>query len=288
MSSNPFQSGHGHNFPNTGANPSQPSPSQSPTQSYGQPSHGQPQQYGNQPANPTSPIGGGVQGGQATTTAQLAPKPAAEKPAEQPTSKLAIDLKKFNAMAGDLRATIRRAPTFELRCSQAFDVANDLFGNAPTWVCFYREFLGGSGMIHMIFTDDDEFGRFLRTDQYHQIQQMLTALRSRDLPENDPNDPQRMITVRLPKSLHEAMCDEAGRLNISVNRLCISRMLQLLDPAMIPETKSKPRGRKPRSRKAAAAENQATPTQPTEAPPAQSQPSDAITSYSFRSSGPQS
>ncbi len=83
---------------------------------------------------------------------------------------------------------------------------------------------------------------------YYQIQMMLTALRSRDLPENDPNDPQRMITVRLPKSLHEALCDEALRLGISVNRLCISRMLQLLDPKMIPETGTKPRGRKPRTR----------------------------------------
>jgi hypothetical protein len=79
---------------------------------------------------------------------------------------------------------------------------------------------------------------------------MLTALRSRDLPENDPNDPQRMITVRLPKSLHEALVEEATRLNISVNKLCISRLLQNLDPKMIPETASKPRGRKPRSRTA--------------------------------------
>jgi hypothetical protein len=112
--------------------------------------------------------------------------------------------------------------------------------------------MGGNGLIVELFPGVDDFGRFLRSDQYHQIQMMLTALRSRDLPENDPNDPQRMITVRLPKSLHEAMCEEAGRLNISVNRLCISRMLQLLDPKMIPETQSKPRGRKPRTRSCSA------------------------------------
>ena len=187
--------------------------------------------------------------------------PAAEparKPIPEPTSKLAMELNKFNRLAESLRGSLVRADTFAARCQQSFDLANDLFGHAPTWVCFYRAFLGGSGMIHSILTDNDEFGRFLRTEQYHQIQLMLTALRSRDLPENDPNDPQRMITVRLPKSLHEAMCDEAGRLNISVNRLCISRMLQLLDPKMIPETSSKPRGRKPRSRQKAAQATQAT------------------------------
>ncbi len=220
-----------------------------------------------------------------TAPAQTAPAQRAQPAQSEPTTKLAMELNKFNKLADNLRETIRRAPTFELRCQQAFDVANDLFGNAPTWICFYRALLGGSGMIHNIFTDHDEFGRFLRTDQYHQIQQMLTALRSRDLPENDPNDPQRMITVRLPKSLHEAMCDEAGRLNISVNRLCISRMLQLLDPAMIPETKSKPRGRKPRNRKPAATTTEAAATTQPQQPQAtpQQQPPSATTSYNFRS-----
>lgn len=178
-----------------------------------------------------------------TAASTLSPSAQAE-----PTSKLAIELNHFHQVAEKIRHNFTPRATFELRCQQAFDVANDLFGNAPTWVCFYRELMGGRGLIPLLFPANEDFGRFLRTEQYHQIQLMLTALRSRDLPENDPNDPQRMITVRLPKSLHEAMCDEAGRLNISVNRLCISRMLQLLDPKMIPETQSKPRGRKPRSR----------------------------------------
>lgn len=161
-------------------------------------------------------------------------------------NRLAVELSQFNKVVASIRQSLQLSPTFEGRCQQAFDVANDLFGSAPNWVCFYREMLGGSGLVHELFPTNDEFGRFLRTDQNHQVQLMLTALRSRDLPENDPNDPQRMITVRLPKSLHQAMCEEAGRMNISVNRLCISRMLQLLDPKMIPETQSKPRGRKPR------------------------------------------
>ncbi len=174
-------------------------------------------------------------------------------------NRMALELAQFNKVAANLRANLNPAENFETRCQQAFDVANDLFANAPTWVCFYRELMGGSGLINVLFADFTDYGAFLRTEQYHQIQMMLTALRSRDLPENDPNDPQRMITVRLPKSLHEAMCDEAGRLNISVNRLCISRMLQLLDPKMIPETQSKPRGRKPRSRNRPAEECVTTP-----------------------------
>lgn len=201
--------------------------------------------------NRLSQPGGYPSVGQASPSGQAAPSASETMPAPakaEPASKLAVELNQFTALASKMREELVPAGDFQARCVQAFDVANDLFANAPTWVCFYRELMGGSGLLHVLFDNNKEFGSFLRTDQHHQIQQMLTALRSRDLPENDPNDPQRMITVRLPKSLHEAMCEEAGRLNISVNRLCISRMLQLLDPAMIPETNSKPRGRKPRTR----------------------------------------
>lgn len=173
---------------------------------------------------------------------------ASTPPVNEAAAKLALELNLFTDVANQLRTNLVPEKNFKQRCEQAFDIANDLFGNAPTWVCFYRELLASGGMLNMIFSDESDYAEFQGSDQYQQIQGMLTALRSRDLPENDPNDPQRMITVRLPKSLHEAMCDEATRLNISVNKLCISRMLQMLDPAMIPETTSKPRGRKPRTR----------------------------------------
>lgn len=195
-------------------------------------------------------------------------------PRNDAAAKLAQELNQFTEVATQLRRNLVPAATFGDRCRQAFDVANDLFANAPTWVCFYRELMAGGGLLQVLFNADKDFSAFLKTDQHHQIQSMLTALRGRDLPENDPNDPQRMITVRLPKSLHEAMCEEAGRLNISVNRLCISRMLQLLDPEMIPETNSKPRGRKPRTRSKTAA-NPApsqTPIQSSSQTPSQTPP----------------
>ena len=204
----------------------------------------------NTPSQPASPSSPQAMPNAAYASTAAMPEPqntqtAVAKPPE-PETKLEIELRKFNEVAESIRRGLEPAAGYESRCAQAFDIANDLFGNAPTWTCFYRELMGSAGIIKTLFSDTEEFSQFLRSDQYHQIQLMLTALRSRDLPESDPKDPQRMITVRLPKSLHKAMCDEAKALNISVNRLCISRMLQLLDPKMIPETTSKPRGRKPR------------------------------------------
>lgn len=174
------------------------------------------------------------------------PQPAVEP--SDAAMQLAEDLKRFQKVAAEIHTNLRPAESFDERCNQMFSLANDLFGHAPTWVCFFREVLAVDGLARKLFPTDEEYSQFMTTSHYDQLLQMLTALRSRDLPENDPNDPQRMITVRLPKSLHEALCEEAGRLNISVNKLCISRLLQVLDQKMVPETASKPRGRKPRSR----------------------------------------
>lgn len=261
MSSNPFNS---HNYNSSASNRPEQNPPASPmsgTNYSGYPSNSTDSSRTpyNSPQAPTeSPISQYGSNHQPTANAPHAATAVAAQQTDasqnnapavaEPMTKLARELDQFNKVAAKLREEFVPAGSFEERCQQAFDIANDLFGHAPTWVCFYRALLGGSGMIHMLFDSKETYGNFLRTEQYHQVQMMLTALRSRDLPENDPNDPQRMITVRLPKSLHEAMCDEAERLNISVNRLCISRMLQLLDPKMIPETNSKPRGRKPRTR----------------------------------------
>lgn len=163
-------------------------------------------------------------------------------------AQLAEDLKKFQALAATVHQSLTVTAPFADRCNQAFSLANDLFGHAPTWICFFREVLAVDGLTHKLFATPEEYAEFMTSSHYDQLQQMLTALRSRDLPESDPNDPQRMITVRLPKSLHESLCAEAEALNISINKLCISRLLQVLDQKMVPEAVSRPRGRKPRTR----------------------------------------
>lgn len=44
----------------------------------------------------------------------------------------------------------------------------------------------------------------------------------------------RVITVRLPKSLHEALKTEAYGRKTSMNQLCISKLLQVIDAEMVP------------------------------------------------------
>jgi predicted HicB family RNase H-like nuclease len=50
----------------------------------------------------------------------------------------------------------------------------------------------------------------------------------------NPDEPTRVITVRLPKCLHEALRAEAHEHRTSMNKLCISKLLQFIDEGMVP------------------------------------------------------
>lgn len=170
-----------------------------------------------------------------------------DKAADDAGEKLAAEMKAFNAVAAELRAKRNVSLPGQEKRRVAYETAVELFGVAPTWTAFYRETLGGDGVSRALFADADEIRDFECSEEHSKILEMLTVLRSRDLPENDPHEPQRMITVRIPKSLHDSICDEANELAVSVNKLCISRLLQKVDPSMIPSSSQKRRGRRPGS-----------------------------------------
>lgn len=158
---------------------------------------------------------------------------------------LSRDIREYVKVAEEVRGRLNPSLPDALKRKQIVDCAAELFGVAPTWVAFFREVLGKECISRQLFTSEESYAEFCMSPEYTQLLEMLTALRSRDLPENDPTESQRMITVRIPVSLHEAICDEANRLKVSVNKLCISRLVQRLDRSMIPTSQQKRRGRKP-------------------------------------------
>lgn len=112
--------------------------------------------------------------------------------------------------------------------------ASELFQQTTDWVTFYREILSVDGMIHKLFPVPQEWSAFEQTPEYVQVQQMLAKLRER---KEDPNieiEPTRVITVRLPKSLHESLKAEAHVRQTSMNKLCISKLLQMIDNELVP------------------------------------------------------
>lgn len=117
---------------------------------------------------------------------------------------------------------------------EVFQVARELFEQNPDWISFFREVLGIGGLVRQAFPDADAITAFEKSVEYEEIQHLLAKLRERTVPLSDGNEPTRVITVRLPKSLHESLRTEAHDRHTSMNKLCISKLLQVIGEEMIP------------------------------------------------------
>ena len=118
---------------------------------------------------------------------------------------------------------------------QAIHAATELFEKSPDWVTFFREILGVDGIVRKLYPTTEALAQFEQTAQFNEIQQMLAKLRSGSRSaDKDPKEPTRVITVRLPKSLHETLRAEAHDHHTSMNQLCISKLLQMVDDDLIP------------------------------------------------------
>lgn len=120
-------------------------------------------------------------------------------------------------------------PTETHQAAAVLQVAERLYGMDPEWVVFFREILGVDGMVRRTFSDPESLIRFECSPQYARIREMLDALRSRQQDRPAEREAQRVVTVRMPRSLHETLKNEAGLLRVSVNTLCISKLMKLLD-----------------------------------------------------------
>jgi predicted HicB family RNase H-like nuclease len=116
-----------------------------------------------------------------------------------------------------------------------FRVADEIYRQRPSWVTFFREVLGVDGIVRQTYSSQEALAQFEQTAEYQKIQQMLAKLRENDadLPAG-PREPTRVITVRLPKSLHESLKTEAHDRRTSMNKLCISKLLQVIDDDLVP------------------------------------------------------
>jgi predicted HicB family RNase H-like nuclease len=113
-------------------------------------------------------------------------------------------------------------------------IAQQLFAQKPDWVTFFREILGLRGIVRQTFTTREALNAFEQTPAYQEILHLLTRLREQGPLEESENDPTRVITVRLPKSMHEALREEAHEHRTSINKLCISKLVQFIDADKVP------------------------------------------------------
>jgi predicted HicB family RNase H-like nuclease len=126
--------------------------------------------------------------------------------------------------------------------------AREVFERQTDWVTFFREVLGVDGIVRQMYSTADELAAFEKTAEYAEIQAMLAKLREKSPEKTSHSEPTRVITVRLPKSLHESLNQEAEVYKTSVNQLCISKLLQLIENDLVPVTNTPRKSKKPRHR----------------------------------------
>jgi len=113
-------------------------------------------------------------------------------------------------------------------------VAAQLYAEEPDWITFYREVLGLRGIVRQTFPTREMLAAFEQTEAHQEILRMLTKLREQGPASLDDAEPTRVITVRLPRSLHEALRVEAHEHRTSMNKLCISKLLKFIDGEEVP------------------------------------------------------
>ncbi|MFH1923708.1 MAG: toxin-antitoxin system HicB family antitoxin [Planctomycetota bacterium] len=106
---------------------------------------------------------------------------------------------------------------------------------APDWVTFFRKILGINGVVRRTYPTPEALAEFERSETHCEILEMLTRLRERTPGPEELQEPTRVITVRLPRSLHEALRTEADEHHTSMNKLCISKLLQFIENDLIPK-----------------------------------------------------
>jgi len=115
---------------------------------------------------------------------------------------------------------------------EALQFAQTLYPQTNDWVAFFRKTLGVSGIVHKLFDTAEGVAEFEQSEEFREIQQMVSELRKKRRGKKDKNshrEPTKVITVRMPKSLHELLTTQATNRGISINNLCISKLLQMIE-----------------------------------------------------------
>ncbi len=123
--------------------------------------------------------------------------------------------------------------------------AEQLYRRVSSWVVFHRLVFGVDGLIAQRFDPGAERARFYESDDYAELCEMLADLRSSDTRKPSIEEPEQMITIRIPKSLHAVLIAEAGECDLSINKLAITKLLKPADPRTTPEQLGRVRGRRP-------------------------------------------
>ncbi len=100
------------------------------------------------------------------------------------------------------------------------------FAKNPNWMDFSNKFFGIGNKY--IPKDEAERKEFMDSLEYKEIQDMKFKLETNQPDVTEPIEPEKnysgAISLRVPKSLHKYLVDEADREGVSLNQLILAKI----------------------------------------------------------------
>lgn len=103
------------------------------------------------------------------------------------------------------------------------------FAKNPNWIDFSNKFFGIENKY--IPKDEAERREFLASPEYKEVQNMKFKLEERQPDVTEPTEPietekeyNGAISIRVPRSLHKSLAEEAKREKVSLNQLILVKI----------------------------------------------------------------
>ncbi len=116
------------------------------------------------------------------------------------------------------------------KAEQVLEFAEARAKEVADWLELHFALFGVNGKASELFPDEKERAAFLRTAQYKRILAMLDTLprpKAKEIQEVT-SSANGAISVRLPRSVHAALLAEAKAEGVSLNQLCVAKLVAQL------------------------------------------------------------
>jgi HicB family len=121
-------------------------------------------------------------------------------------------------------------PRIVAKAQQVLEFAQQRAAKAANWIDLSNALFGLGGKATELFPTESERTAFSRTDQYRRLLALLDTL-----PQPQVKGIQEIvasahgaISVRLPRSVHAALLAEAKAEGVSLNQLCVAKLVAQL------------------------------------------------------------
>jgi len=131
-------------------------------------------------------------------------------------------------MATNKKAKVSRQIAAKAR--QVLEFAEQRASEAADWVELSNALFGVGGKATLAFTNEAERTAFCRTAEYKRLLALMDRLPAPPVKEivDLAASANGAISVRLPRSVHAALLVEAKAEGVSLNQLCLSKLLAQL------------------------------------------------------------